>query len=49
MAEKIPPVATSFGILSKRSNEILAQILERADQVLYMAKDAGRNQVQLQS
>lgn len=47
--EKIPPVTASFGIASKRSNEILAQIIERADQALYLAKDAGRNQVQLES
>ncbi|MFT6268258.1 MAG: diguanylate cyclase [Alphaproteobacteria bacterium] len=46
---KIPPVTASFGISSKRSNEILKQIIERADKALYVAKDAGRNQVQMES
>ena len=45
--EKIPPVTASFGIASKKGEEILAQIIERADKALYVAKDAGRNQVQL--
>lgn len=45
---KIPPVTASFGIACKNGEEILAQIVERADKALYVAKDEGRNQVQLE-
>lgn len=47
--KKIPPVTASFGIACRKSEEILAQIIERADKALYVAKDAGRNQVQMAS
>lgn len=43
--EKIPPITASFGVAQKRTNESLSNIMERADQALYAAKDAGRNQV----
>jgi diguanylate cyclase len=45
--EKIPPVTASFGIACKKGEEVLAQVIERADKALYVAKEAGRNQVQL--
>ena len=47
--EKIPPVTASFGITTKRANEMLTQVVERADKALYKAKDGGRNQVQRES
>lgn len=43
----IPPITASFGVASKNSNEVLSQIVERADKALYAAKEAGRNQVHL--
>jgi diguanylate cyclase len=43
--EKIPPITASFGVAQKRANEELNNVMERADQALYAAKDAGRNQV----
>jgi diguanylate cyclase len=45
--ERIPPVTASFGVAQKRANDSLSNIIERADQALYVAKDAGRNQVKL--
>ncbi len=45
--EKIPPITASFGVATKNGKEILSQIIERADQALYAAKEAGRNQVKL--
>lgn len=45
--EKLPRVTASFGLASRSGEEILTQIIERADQALYVAKDEGRNQVQL--
>ena len=46
---KIPPVTASFGISVKRGQEVLAQVIERADKALYTAKDSGRNQVKLEA
>jgi diguanylate cyclase len=43
--EKIPPITASFGVAQKRDDESLSNIMERADQALYAAKDGGRNQV----
>lgn len=43
--ERIPPVTASFGVAQKRPNDSLTNIIERADQALYAAKNAGRNQV----
>ncbi|MGB1297925.1 MAG: GGDEF domain-containing protein [Psychrobium sp.] len=47
--ERIEPVTASFGIATKRSNELLENLVERADSALYAAKNNGRNQVQLAS
>jgi len=47
--ERIEPVTASFGIAVKRSNEVLENLIERADSALYAAKNNGRNQVQLAS
>jgi diguanylate cyclase len=47
--QKIPPVTASFGLAAKNNCELLSEIIERADKALYMAKDQGRNQVQLAS
>ncbi|WP_371194720.1 GGDEF domain-containing protein [Glaciecola sp. SC05] len=44
---KLPPVTASFGCAAKIGKELLTQIIERADKALYVAKDQGRNQVQL--
>jgi diguanylate cyclase len=45
--EKIPPVTASFGVAQKRPFDNLSNIIERADEALYAAKNAGRNQVKL--
>jgi diguanylate cyclase len=45
--ERIPSVTASFGVAQKKSNDSLANIIERADLALYAAKNAGRNQVKL--
>lgn len=45
--DRIEPVTASFGIAVKRSNELLENLIERADNALYTAKNNGRNQVQL--
>jgi diguanylate cyclase len=47
--QKIPPVTASFGVALKKPEEFLKQIIERADEALYAAKDAGRNQVMMAS
>lgn len=47
--KKIPPVTASFGVALKKSEDVLTSIVERADQALYAAKNAGRNQVKLAS
>lgn len=44
---KLPPVTASFGLAAKVGEEVLTQIIERADKALYLAKDLGRNQVQV--
>jgi diguanylate cyclase len=45
--QKVTPVTASFGVALKRPEEFLKQIIERADEALYAAKDAGRNQVKM--
>ena len=40
----LPPITASMGIAEARSEEAPACLLERADQALYLAKQAGRNQ-----
>jgi diguanylate cyclase len=47
--ERIPPVTASFGVAQKRAEDSLTNIIERADQALYVAKGAGRNQVKLEA
>lgn len=46
-AGKLLPVTVSAGLaeLDHEANETLAQLLERADEALYAAKNAGRNRV----
>lgn len=43
--QKIPPITASFGVTLKKPNDVLSQIIERADKALYEAKNAGRNTV----
>ena len=43
--ERIPPVTASFGVTTKQPDDILSQVIERADKALYAAKNAGRNTV----
>lgn len=45
--DKIPPVTASFGVAKRKCQENLSSLIERADKALYLAKDNGRNQVQL--
>jgi len=45
--KRIPPVTASFGVAQKKSGDNLTNMIERADQALYAAKNAGRNQVKL--
>lgn len=47
--QTIPPITASFGVAIKQQNDILTQVIERADQALYAAKEAGRNQVKVAS
>ena len=43
--QKMPPVTASFGVALKKPGELLRHIMDRADEAMYAAKDAGRNQV----
>lgn len=45
--DKIEPVTASFGIAVKHTNELLDDLVERADNALYKAKTDGRNQVKI--
>jgi len=45
--DKIPPITASFGVAIKKHGDILNNVIERADQALYAAKNAGRNKVML--
>jgi diguanylate cyclase len=46
--KKLLPVTASFGLSSIKGEESLTQIIERADKALYVAKEKGRNQVQVE-
>jgi diguanylate cyclase (GGDEF)-like protein len=41
----LPPVTVSIGVASRIDSDTLAAILQRADQSLYGAKQAGRNRI----
>lgn len=43
--EPIGKISVSIGVGSSRSNEDSLEMIERADQALYLAKDRGRNRV----
>jgi diguanylate cyclase len=45
--EKISSVTASFGVAIKKHGDILNNVIDRADQALFAAKSAGRNQVML--
>ncbi|MFT2092611.1 diguanylate cyclase [Paraglaciecola sp. 2405UD69-4] len=45
--ETIPPVTASFGVARKQKQDLLVQVIERADKALYAAKNSGRNQVKV--
>lgn len=45
--EKLPPVTASFGVSVTQGEEVLNQLVERADKALYTAKESGRNRVQV--
>jgi diguanylate cyclase len=45
--DTLPCVTASFGLAARTGDEVLNQIIERADKALYVAKDEGRNQVKL--
>jgi diguanylate cyclase len=44
---KIPPVTASFGVTERHQDDILMNMIDRADKALYAAKEAGRNKVHL--
>ena len=44
--EHAEPVTVSIGVAQVRQGDDAASLLERADQALYQAKDAGRNRVE---
>ncbi|MFL6659788.1 MAG: diguanylate cyclase [Massilia sp.] len=41
---ELPPLTASFGVAQWQADETYAQLFERADRALYLAKQAGRNQ-----
>jgi diguanylate cyclase (GGDEF)-like protein len=46
LADRFEPVTISVGVATSRPNETsLEDLIDRADQALYQAKDGGRNQV----
>ncbi len=47
--EKIPPITLSAGIAKAKDQELIEDLLLRADEALYSAKRAGRNRVHIGS
>ncbi|NTS76618.1 GGDEF domain-containing protein [Catenovulum sp. SM1970] len=45
--QRLPTITVSLGIAVQQKGEVFEQLLSRADNALYQAKDAGRNRVQL--
>ena len=41
----LPRLTASFGVAQKRADDVLTDIVERADEAMYKAKGSGRNQV----
>jgi diguanylate cyclase len=46
--EVLPPVTISLGVTMRQADEALEGLLNRADEALYEAKNAGRNQTKVQ-
>ncbi len=42
----VPPLTVSIGLVCLEKDETIAEAIERADTLLYKAKESGRNQVQ---
>lgn len=45
--EELPRITVSLGVTLRKKEDNLSNILERADEALYLAKNNGRNQVQV--
>lgn len=45
LGSELPPVSASFGVALLRPGEDFATLMQRADQLLYQAKQGGRNRV----
>jgi diguanylate cyclase len=47
--EKLPGITVSIGAAQFRAGEPLADLIDRCDRALYLAKKSGRNRVQVES
>ena len=47
--EKLPGITVSIGVAQFREGEPLADLIDRCDRALYLAKKSGRNRVQAES